>query len=380
MSTAHPIRVAVFIDSITYGGAERATATLLRHLDRDRWSPVLFTHADPGIERLREEVAAAGVPVRVVRRMPDGVKGGLHALQFARLLRLERVELLHVQLRWPLTAKFAFVAGLLAGVPAVLATVHCVDPDVTMTRPTALQQRLLGRRVSRYIGVSRYVQQKLARQLPWPADRIVVVYNGVDPPPPAGAPASTLRATLAGPQTAPVVFAASNLFPVKGVDVLIDAAALVPTARFALAGEGPERTALERQIAGLDIGDRVTLLGWREDAGDLMRAADVFVVPSRGDGLSLSLLEALAVGTPVVITRVGGLPEAIEDGVNGLIVDPDDPPALAAAIRSLLADAAMRERLAAAGQQAFTERFSADAMAAGIEAVYESVLQGPGSR
>ena len=372
----HPSRVAVFIDSTTYGGAERATGTLLAHLDRDRFAPVLFMHADRGIARLGEEAEAAGVPVRVVRHMPDGARGALNATQFARLIRLERVELLHVQLTWPLNSKFALAAGLLAGVPAVLATVHCVDPDVTMTRPTALQQRLLGRRVSRYIAVSRYVREKLARELPWPVDRIVVVHNGVDAPPPTGPPAPTLRASLAGPQTAPVVFAASNLFPVKGVDVLIEAAALVPAARFAIAGEGPERIALERRIAELGIGDRVTLLGWREDAGDLMRAADVFVLSSRGEGLSLSLLEALAVGTPTVITRVGGLPEAIEDGVSGLIVDPDDPPALAAAIRTLLADPALRDRLAAAGAKAFAERFSARVMVAGIEAVYESVLPG----
>jgi glycosyltransferase involved in cell wall biosynthesis len=376
MPATRPIRVAVFIDSTIFGGAERATATLLQRLDRARWSPVLFIHAAPGIARLREEAAAAGVPVRVIPRMPDGLRGALRAVHFARVLRRERIELLHVQLTWPLNAKFALAAGVLAGTRAVLATVHCVDPDVTMTRPTALQQRLLGRRVSRYIAVARYVQEKLARQLPWPVDRIVVVYNGVDAPPPAAPAAPALRATLAGPQAAPVVFAASNLVPVKGLDVLIDAAALVRGARFAIAGEGPERSALEGRIAELGIADRVTLLGWREDVNGLMRAADVFVLSSRGDALPLSALEALAIGTAIVTTRVGGLPEAVEDGVSGLVVEPDDPPALAAAIASLLADPAMRERLAARGRQAFTDRFSSAAMVAGIEAVYESVLQG----
>ena len=139
MSAPRPTRVAVFIDAVTYGGAERATVTLLRHLDRARYAPVLFVHGDPGVARLREEAAAAGVPVRVVPRMSDGLRGAARCVRFALVLRRERFELLHVQLTWPLNAKFGLLAGVLAGVRGVIATVHCVDPDVRMTRFTALQ-------------------------------------------------------------------------------------------------------------------------------------------------------------------------------------------------------------------------------------------------
>jgi len=376
MRSPRQIRVAVFIDAKAYGGAERATVTLLRLLDRSRFSPLLLVHGDAGIERMRSEAADAGIPVRVVPRMPDGLAGAVRCLSFARVLRRERVEILHVQLTWPLNSKFALAAGILARVPAVLATVHCVDPDVTMTRPTERQQRLLGRRVARYVAVSRYVKEKLERELPWPADRIVVVYDGVDAVEPAQPGDAALREQLAGPRALPIVLAASNLFPVKGVDILVEAAAHVPAARFVVAGEGPEHEALVQRVAALGIGDRVTLLGWRDDVSALLRVSDVFVLSSRGDALSLSVLEALSAGTPIVTTRVGGLPEAVEDGVSGIVVAPEDPQALAAAINALLADPEMRRRIAAAGQRSFVERFSATAMTAGIQAVYEDVLNG----
>ncbi len=378
MSGSPRRRVAVFADSIAFGGAERAMLTLLEHLDRTRWSPVLITHGDPGIDELRRQAAAAGVPELVVARMDDGALGARRSLQFARTLRRERFEVFHAHLRWPLMCKFALAAGSMARVPALLATVHCVDPDVTMTRSTAIQQWILGRRVGRHIAVSRYAQEKLARQLPWPTQRTVVIYNGVQP---QGADARDpdLRAALAGPQSLPVVLAASNLHAIKGVDVLVEAAARVPGARFAIAGTGPEHDALARRIAELHLEERVTLLGWRADVGALLRAADLFVLPSRNDALSLAALESLAAGTPVVSTRVGGLAEAIEDGVNGVLVPPEDPGALAGAISSLLADPARRERLASAARRRAAEQFSIDGMTRRVESLYTALLAGGGT-
>ena len=172
--------VAVYVDATTFGGAEHVALTLLRNLDRSRFVPTLVHTGTDGLATMVADAARAGIPDLAVEPMPDGALGARRAVRFARLLRAKRFDVFHAQLPWPLRSKYALAAAVAARVPAVLATAHCVDPDVSMTPGTALQQRLLGRRVDCYIAVSQYVADKLRAQLPWPPERIVVINNGSD--------------------------------------------------------------------------------------------------------------------------------------------------------------------------------------------------------
>lgn len=137
----------------------------------------------------------------------------------------------------------------------------------------------------------------------------------------------------------------------KGLDVLLRAFASLSAPRplLAIAGDGPEAGALRELAAALGITDAVRFLGRRDDAGDLLAACDLFVLPSRAEGLGVAALEALGAARAVIATRVGGLADLIVDGQCGLLVPPDDAAALAAAMRRLVDDPSLRARLAAAG-------------------------------
>lgn len=182
------------------------------------------------------------------------------------------------------------------------------------------------------------------------ADRVQIVYNAVPRSPLAQADRAALRAELGLPLEAPLLVTVGRLTPVKGVDVAIRALEHLPDAVLIVVGEGEQRAELEALAA--PWGERVRFVGQQPNDRALrfVRAADIFVLSSYTEGLSHVLLEALSVGTPAVATAVGGNPEVLADGVNGLLVPPGDPRALAAAIERLLADPDLAGRIAGAGR------------------------------
>jgi glycosyltransferase involved in cell wall biosynthesis len=169
------------------------------------------------------------------------------------------------------------------------------------------------------------------------------------------------------------LLAVGRLEPQKGHDVLIDAIAEVPGVRLDIAGEGGQRPRLEALIARHGIGDRVRLLGQRDDVPDLLARADAFVHSARWEGFGLVLLEAMAAALPIVATEAGAVPEVVGDAA--LLVAPDDPAALADAIRRLVADPALAQRLGAQGLERLRTSFSPDEMVARTAAVYEQALR-----
>jgi glycosyltransferase involved in cell wall biosynthesis len=158
---------------------------------------------------------------------------------------------------------------------------------------------------------------------------------------------------LPAPEGAPRLLALGRLHVNKGFDVLLRAMALLPGAHLSLAGEGPERGALERLARELGIAGRVAFLGWRQDTGALLNACEIFVCPSRHEPLGNVVLEAWSAARPVVAAAVHGPVELIREGETGLLVPKEDPAALAAAIGGLLADPGRAGRLAAAGRAEF---------------------------
>ena len=210
------------------------------------------------------------------------------------------------------------------------------------------------------------------------ADRIEVVHDGVNVTFIDKEPVVEAHGTFWLPSGAPVVGNVAALAAHKGQRHLVAAAAQVvrevPDARFVIIGEGELRDPLERQIRDLGLERHVTLTGFRRDAVGLMKSFDLFVMSSVTEGLGSSILEAMATGRPVVATRAGGIPEAVVDGVTGLLVPPGDEDALARAITRLLRDRALAERFGAAGRAKVLAEFSVDRLVAGTAAVYERRL------
>ncbi|MBW4092448.1 MAG: glycosyltransferase family 4 protein [Proteobacteria bacterium] len=207
--------------------------------------------------------------------------------------------------------------------------------------------------------------------------KLRVIYNGIDIArlQRGGDDGAALRARLHLAADGVLVAAIGSLIARKGHDVLLRALALLPAgaARLCIAGDGPERAALERLAAELGVAAQVDFLGYCADPGPVYRAADIVALASRGEALPLVLLEAGCLARPVVATDVGGVGEAVADGITGLLAPSDDPPALAAALARLVADPEARRRMGAAGQARVAGGFSLAQMTAGFLDVYRGL-------
>jgi glycosyltransferase involved in cell wall biosynthesis len=361
-----------YTDSRIFGGAEHALFMLIRQLDPARWRSVLLLEAGEDIEPLAERARAAGAEVRLIDPLPLGLLGARRMLGLTRFLRAERPSVFHAHLSWPLAAKYGLAAAVAARIPAVVATVQLV-PDFPIGRSSHVQLRVLSALVDRYIAVSHDIARRLVDEFHWPRRKIDVIYNAVDLERFDRPSTARIRAEL-GAEGRPIVLTPARLDPQKGHRVLLDAAASLPGVVFALAGDGPERGALEARSRILGIDDRVHFLGFRHDIPDLLATADVFLLPSLYEGSSLAVLEAMAARRAVVSSDIGGTRELIEHRRSGVLVPPGDAGAVAAALRELLADETLRSRLAGRGRERVEREYTADAMADATQRVYESVL------
>lgn len=213
-----------------------------------------------------------------------------------------------------------------------------------------------------------------------PEDRTVTVHEGIDVDHVIAAPAVNVHEAFWLPHQAPVVGNVAALVPHKGQRYLVEAAHLVvqevPDARFIILGEGELREPLEHLVKERHLEKHVLLPGFRTDVLGCLKGVDLFAMSSVTEGLGTSLLDAMACARPIVATRAGGIPEIVEDEVNGLLVPPRDHGALARAIVRVLKDVELRRRLGEAGFARVRERFTVERMVAQTAAVYERIVAG----
>ncbi len=191
---------------------------------------------------------------------------------------------------------------------------------------------------------------------------------------------TALRLALGLPHEGPLIVSVGRLDPIKGHGTLIEAFALImngyPGAHLILAGDGELSADYKTLAEDLGVHDHVSFLGWRSDVGELLEAADLFVLPSINEGMGRAVLEAMHAGLAVVATNVGGVPMIVEEGVTGHLVPPEDPASLAAAIERLLSREALRAAMGEAGRLKASV-FSDEAMVQHLEAVYRRTLSSP---
>jgi glycosyltransferase involved in cell wall biosynthesis len=236
------------------------------------------------------------------------------------------------------------------------------------------------RQVDCFIAASEAIRQMLVAD-GVPAERTVTVHEGIDVEHVAAAPVVNVHEAFWLPHGSPVVGNVAALVPHKGQRYLIDAAHLVvqqvPDARFVILGEGELREHLEKQVHEHHLEKHVLLPGFRTDVLGCIKSFDLFVMSSVTEGLGTSLLDAMACARPIVATRAGGIPEIVEDGVNGLLVPVRDHHALAEAIVRALKDPASRQRMGDAGLARVNERFTVERMVAETAEIYARVAGRP---
>ena len=210
-----------------------------------------------------------------------------------------------------------------------------------------------------------------------------IVHSGVGPLPSfdEAATREAVRKRFAIPDGNLVVGTIARLVPVKGIRYLIEAAALLnwPGTTFLIVGDGVERPFLEKKVRELGITDNVVFAGMRSDIGEMLAAMDIFVQPSLNEGMGKTIIQAQSAGLPVIASRVQGIPDALQEGLTGLLVRPGAPGAIADAVKLLAGDPALRRRMGTSGKNWVAEpvdgypRFSTERMVHLLETLYEGL-------
>jgi glycosyltransferase involved in cell wall biosynthesis len=370
------IRVLHLITRLDVGGsAENTVISATRMPKAEFASSVISGRTVDPPPRLAETLRDAGVPFFEVPhlRRPVAVVRDCRALwQVWRLIRRLRPDIVHTH-----SSKAGFigrVAARLAGVPHILYTPHGHVFQgyfsAPVTRSFVVLERLAARWTDRIITLTdAEADQHLALGIGRPG-QFVTIPSGIDLD--AAVAATPTRLVTDGPAIGTV----ARLVPIKGHAFLLDAAPEVlrqhPAARFILVGDGETRPALEAQARKLGVSDRVLFTGYRDDVPALLAGIDLVVLPSLNEGMGRVLVTAMALGKPIVATRVGGVPELLADGAAGRLVPPGDAAALADAVCALLRDPDQAAALGEAGRRR-VGRYSAQTMVESLAQVYRDV-------
>ncbi len=358
-----PLRIALMIECDGPGGAELMMLHLATEL-RSRGHEVLPINLANGTGWLGAKFEAAGFrPVTFAIRRPIDF-GAVRSL--TSILRDFRADVVHSH-EFTM-AIYGAAAATRVGARHVITMHGGLYYASAWRRRAAL--RWAAQRSDALVGVSLATARALDQTLGGGRHRAAVVPNGI--PQRSGVRARVRRELSISP-TALLLVAVGNLYPVKGHAVLLDALAMLGDRaewRLAIAGRGEEESSLRARASAAGIASRVHLLGFRDDIPDILAAGDIFVMPSLSEGLPLALVEAMSFGLPVVVTRVGGVPEVVTDGVEALLVPPSDAAALAAALRTLIDDADRRRRMGEAGRARAQRDYAIGTMADRYERLY----------
>ncbi|MBI4635711.1 MAG: glycosyltransferase family 4 protein [Candidatus Rokubacteria bacterium] len=380
------IKVIRIIARLNIGGPAIHAILLTSRLDRERYETLLVKgsegrdEGDMGDLAREHDVTPVWIPElgREIRWWDDVVA----FWKIYAIVRRERPSIVHTH-----TAKAGLVGRLaawLAGVPVVLHTFHghvfhgYFSP--AKTRLFLGIERWLARRTRRVLAVSEAVRRELLTLGIGSAERLAVMPLGLalEPFLCCEPLRGQLRGELGIGATVPLVGIVARLVPVKAHEVFLEAAATVarrlPQARFVVVGDGERRSELESLADRLGLGERARFLGWRRDLDRIYADLDLVALSSRNEGSPVSLIEAMAAARAVVATRVGGVPDLVEDGVTGRLVPPGDPAALAGTMLTLLADPERRRDMGLAGRKRVYPAFSVERLVGDMDRLYTDLL------
>jgi glycosyltransferase involved in cell wall biosynthesis len=372
------MRVAQFTDSEIWAGTESHMLDLARGLRREGVDAFFIC---PAPSPLAAKAGADGLNVIPLQ------KGGLldwRAIRtLRRLLRSGQIHILHAHNGR--TALLAAIAIRLARRGRFIATQHFLKPTHVSYRGVKgafyrLAHHWVNRGASHHLASSGAIRREMLARGDAPSHQITFVPLGIQAPDPDTlTPPDQVRQELGVDGQTPLLICVARLEAEKNLDVLVDAMRLVvaahPQATCLLAGEGALKNELLDHIRQAGLEDRVRLLGFRTDVPSLIGASDLLVLPSHAEPFGLVLLEAMALGKPVVATRAGGPVEIVVEGQTGLLVPPTQPESLARAILHLLSHPESGREMGRQGRERFHSVYTTERMSKVVLNVYEQVLR-----
>ena len=379
------VRLLEFVTSFQIGGTERQVLNLTNGLDPEQFE--LHMGCLDKVGPLLEEVTSRGIPVSEYKTKNLYNLGAMNArLRFAHYLRRHEIEVVHSYGFY--SNVFAIPAARLARSPVIIASIR--DCGETLTAAQNRVQRMFCRMADCILTNAEGVRTWLLNQ-GYPAGKIQVIQNGIALSRAAtGRPAGKLRRELGLAADTPLVAVLSRLNPMKGIEYFLEAAVTIgsrfPAVRFLIIGGanynggGSYKMQIEKHAKDLGLESHVIFTGFRTDVHEILPEIDITVLPSLSEGLSNALLESMAAGVPTIATRVGGTPEAVEDGVTGLLVPPRDPGSLAQAMALLLENPELARRFGEAGRRRVIALFSIEKMVHQTESLYLKLLSAKRAR
>ncbi len=363
-------RIVYLITDLDVGGAENSLYQLVTHLDTKKFSPIVYSLSCEG--KIADKLRNKGIEVVCL-----GAKNKFDITVFFKLIKLLNRQKPHILHTYLFHANFlGRIAGRIAGVPIIISSVRTMEKQkwhhVYLDMLTCWM-------VDKEVCVSKDVEGFVRKYAKVPAHKLITIYNGIDFKDISIAKnIEDKKKELSINQFNPIIGTVGHLTVAKGVVYLLKAFQLVledfPNACLLVVGDGPQEKELKKSALELNIVPSVKFLGFREDAIDIMNVMDVFVLPSLWEGMPNVVLEAYALGKPVVSTRVGGTEEIIKDGETGFLVSPKDWRNLAKCIKSLIKDTEMKERFGFKGKEFVSKNFSLEKMVKATEKLYEKLI------
>lgn len=367
-SARRKLRLLQITHDLDLGGLQQVVYTLCRNIDREQFDVQVLCLRARGL--FAADVESLGIPVHLLEQVPGGVDY-LACFKVARLLRTLKIDVIHTHNTQP------FVDGTLGALLARVRTV--VHTDHARSFPDKVRYMVAEWAMSKFayrvVGCSEHTSRQLIEYEKISRRKITTIVNGIDGTRfEISIDAAAKRRELGLPAEGPVIGLAVRLSDQKGITYLLRAMPAVlarhPSVTLLIAGEGELKDELQCEADSLGLGGHVVFCGARKDIPQILKLLELYILPSKWEGLPMVVLEAMAAGCPVVATNVGGTSSAVIDGKTGLLVPPEDPVALASAIDRLLASPALCREYAANSRTLFLERFTGEAMTRRYERLY----------
>jgi glycosyltransferase involved in cell wall biosynthesis len=361
-------RLMQITHDLDLGGLQQVVVNICRTIDRDRFDVSVLCLETLGC--FAPDVEELGIPVVLLEGRPDG-PDYFAFRRVARVLRERQIDVIHTHNTQPFFD--GALGASLAGVKTIVHTDHARSfPD---KRRYMFAEWALSHLAYRVVGCSEHTSENLMKYEKISPRKIRTVPNGIDPERfNVTVDEVGLRADLGIRGSGPVMGLAVRLSDQKGITYLLKAMPAIvevhPDVSLVIAGDGDLRADLEAESRALGLTENVFFVGPRMDIPQLLKLFDLYVLPSKWEGLPMVILEAMAAGCPVLATDVGGNYTAIDSGVSGMLVEPEKPEALIEPVNTLLADPELRRSYAAAAREKFDAEFSARIMTQRYERLY----------
>jgi glycosyltransferase involved in cell wall biosynthesis len=389
-STSDPIRILRVIARLNMGGPALHVSYLSAGLrDRGYETTLVAGNVGQGEQSMAYVAEEQGVPVLLMphlHREISPIRDMLATVRLARMIREQRPHILHTH-----TAKAGAIgrmAAVLAGKARPPIVVHTFHGHVLRGYfgrfRTAIfrgLERLLARVADTLIAVSPEVRDDLVELKVAPAEKFTVIRLGIELDERVAIAREARKRTrrimgvsderflvgwigrMTGVKRGADVLRAFRLLRDRGIDAIL-----------CMVGDGPEREQLEQLAAELRLMHDTLFPGYQEEIGPFFAAFDAFVLPSANEGTPVTAIESLASGCPVVATRVGGVPDVVQEGIDGFLVDPGDLDAIAERLARLASDTALRERMASAGRERVLSRYAVERLIDDVDGLYRTLL------